>query len=935
MDVLDLQAVLRFDSTDYTKGLSVAKKAAQTFAKAGIAAFSAATGATIAFGTSAVKTGMNFDKSMSQVYATMGSKAQEAIEYNDKMMSSADALRDFAKKTGATTAFTASQVADALNYMALAGYDATTAMATVPNVLNLALAGNMELAKASDMITDVQTAFGISLERSKQMVDEMAKAASTGNTNVEQLGDAFLVVGGLASELNGGVVTLSDGIEAETDNVQELEIALTAMANAGVKGSEAGTHMRNMLLKLTGPTEDGKLAFDRLGTSAFDAEGKMRSLKDIFGDMNRAFSGDLETPFKRFYEDVSKMSEKEISKALKKDENAMTMFGVSALDSAGKVKSFSQFMAEANVVMEKGVSQQDKLQAIQDLFNARDIASAKAILNSITGEYVKLGEEIYTIDDAYAKFGDDIYDSTKGFEYVQTSWDSIGESILDAEGAAEEMAKAQQENLTGSMNQFNSAMEGVKIELSEELIPTLTEFINLGTSGLQEVANAVREKGLLEAIPVAGKVFTKIIKEAVKKIPEVVKATVGIIKEVVKAVVDNVPTIVDALIEIIPTLVDGLGEILPTLIDGAFKLMIGVLNGLARLIPQIIPQIISIVSQIADAIIYNLEPLLDATINIIAVLSDALIDSLPMIIETAMTILDKIISYTNKPEIIEKLVELAAVVMVNLSAAFLAAAPKLLVGIGKIIKTVVENIIKTDWTFLGQKLMDNIQEALQKASLKLEQWWDGWAQMVGKYAAMGWNKLVDIWFGIGDWFNERWHDIQNVFSAIPNWFGNVFSKAWKRVVDAFSPMGDNFIAIGNNILTGLKSMVNFLINGINDVIAVPFNGLNAAFDTVRKAPMFSWLPSITVPQIPTLARGGVLKRGQMAFLEGQGDEAVIPLSQNTEWIDKIADKLSKKQPQYNININIDNISGGAEDAADRIVDVIINRLRGELASGAY
>jgi hypothetical protein len=99
--------------------------------------------------------------------------------------------------------------------------------------------------------------------------------------------------------------------------------------------------------------------------------------------------------------------------------------------------------------------------------------------------------------------------------------------------------------------------------------------------------------------------------------------------------------------------------------------------------------------------------------------------------------------------------------------------------------------------------------------------------------------------------------------------------------------------------------------------------------------MFSWLPSITVPQIPTLARGGVLKRGQMAFLEGQGDEAVIPLSQNTEWIDKIADKLSKKQPQYNININIDNISGGAEDAADRIVDVIINRLRGELASGAY
>ena len=900
MDVLDLQAVLRFDSTDYTRGLSVAKKAAQTFAKAGIAAFSAATGATIAFGTSAVKTGLNFDKSMSQVYATMGDKVQEMVEYNGKMVSSMDALRGFAKEMGASTAFSASQAADALNYMALAGYDAKTSMGMLPNVLNLAAAGSMDLARASDMVTDTQTAFGISLERTSQMVDEMAKAASTGNTSVEQLGDAFLVVGALAKDINGGMITLSDGTQTAVDSVQELEIALTAMANAGIKGSEAGTHMRNMLLKLGDPSEEGREAFHNLGVSAFDAEGKMKPLSEIFRDMKNAIDGDLEPSFRKFYEETAKLSEKDIAKDLKKDEDAFKLFGVSVLDAQNKVKSLEQFMAEAAPVMEKGISQQDKLQAISAIFNARDVSSAKTLMDA-----------------------------------MEQDWDSIGESVLNAEGAASKMAETQLDNLQGSITMFNAALEGVQIELSEKLTPTLNEFVKLGTEGMQAVANTVREKGLLEAIPVAGKVFTKIIKEAVKKIPEVVKAAVGIIKEVVKAVVDNVPAIVDSLIEIIPTLVDGLGEILPALIDGTFKLIIGVLNGLARLIPQIIPQIISIVSQIADAIIYNLEPLLDAAINIITVLSDALIDSLPMIIETAMTILDKIISYTTKPEIIEKLVELAAIIMVNLSAAFLAAAPKLLVGIGKIIKTFIENMIKTDWASLGQKLIENINATLQKASNKLMVWWDGWAQMVGKYAAMGWNKLVEIWFGIGDWFNERWHDIQNVFSVIPNWFGSVFSEAWKRVVDAFSPMGDNFIAIGNNILTGLKSMVNFLINGINDVIAVPFNGLNAAFDTIRKVPVFSALPSIAVPQIPTLAKGGVLKRGQMAFLEGQGDEAVIPLSQNTEWIDKIADKLSKKQPQYNININIDNISGDAEDAADRIVDVIISRLRGELASGAY
>ena len=102
-----------------------------------------------------------------------------------------------------------------------------TSMSMLPNVLNLAAAGGFDLARASDMVTDTQTAFGISLERTSLMVDEMAKAASTGNTSVEQLGDAFLTVGGLAQELNGGVVTLTDGTIASVDGIQELEIALT------------------------------------------------------------------------------------------------------------------------------------------------------------------------------------------------------------------------------------------------------------------------------------------------------------------------------------------------------------------------------------------------------------------------------------------------------------------------------------------------------------------------------------------------------------------------------------------------------------------------------------------------------------------------------------------------------------------------------------
>ena len=275
-NVFDLWGKISIDTSGFTKALSIANRA-----------ITMSTRAIANFASSSVKTGMTFDKSMAQVAATLGKTVDEVQD-----------LREFAQKMGSETAFSASQSADALNYMALAGYNAETSMKMLPNVLNLAAAGTMDLARASDMVTDTATAFGLTLkdgsvdiERTTQLVDEMAKAASTGNTSVSQLGDAFLVVGGLAQELNGGIVKLADGTTASVDGIQELEIALTGMANAGIKGSEAGTHMRNMLLKLSSPTDAGVKQMEALGVSVFNAEGKMRSLIDIFADMRVAMDG--------------------------------------------------------------------------------------------------------------------------------------------------------------------------------------------------------------------------------------------------------------------------------------------------------------------------------------------------------------------------------------------------------------------------------------------------------------------------------------------------------------------------------------------------------------------------------------------------------------------------------------------------------------------
>lgn len=154
MNVFDLYAKLKLDSTEYESGLKGGLKSASDFAgrldkginkmlKIGAAAAGAMSAGLVAFGKAAVQNGMQFDTAMSQVAATMGVTVDEIGE-----------LRDFAQKMGAETAFSATQAAQALNYMALAGYDADTSIAMLPNVLNLAAAGSMDLARASDMLTD-------------------------------------------------------------------------------------------------------------------------------------------------------------------------------------------------------------------------------------------------------------------------------------------------------------------------------------------------------------------------------------------------------------------------------------------------------------------------------------------------------------------------------------------------------------------------------------------------------------------------------------------------------------------------------------------------------------------------------------------------------------------------------------------------------------
>lgn len=265
-----LEYLISIDSSKISSGLNSAEGKVKGFGNR-LSAWTVAKGqmlgglitkagqATMRFVGGAVQESQTFDKSMSQVAATLGKSTKEIQN-----------LTDFAREMGSKTAFTANEAAQGLNYMALAGYDASTSMKMLPSVLNLAAAGNFDLARASDMVTDAQSALGLTVEETEIMVDQMAKTSSKTNTSVEQLGEAFLTVGGTAKKLKGGTA--------------ELSALLGVLANNGIKGAEGGTALRNVLNGLSNPAGKAAKQLKRLKIDAYDKEGNLRSMTDVLSE---------------------------------------------------------------------------------------------------------------------------------------------------------------------------------------------------------------------------------------------------------------------------------------------------------------------------------------------------------------------------------------------------------------------------------------------------------------------------------------------------------------------------------------------------------------------------------------------------------------------------------------------------------------------------
>ena len=601
-------------------------------------AVGAATAAVGGLAAAAIKVGSGFESSMSQVAATMGITTDEIANGSADF----ELLSQAAKDAGATTAFSASQAAEALNYLALAGYDAQTAADALPAVLNLAAAGGMDLAYASDLATDAMAALGIeaSNENLTKFGDQMAKTASKANTSVAQLGEAILTVGGTAKSLAGGTV--------------ELNAALGVLANRGIKGAEGGTALRNVILSLSAPTDKAADAMNSLGLNVYDAAGNMRPLNEVFKDLNKS---------------IANMTEGEKTKVLSEIFNKVDLKSAQAL-LAGCGDEFDNLAdAIANsggAMQDMADTQLDNLQGditiLQSGLEGLGIAAYES-MNGPLRESVQLATSMVgEISDAFNQGGITAAVGAVG--------DALAQMVSYIAGLAPQMINAGVQLLT-------SLVTGIQSNLPA-LVTSALGIVNALVNGIATVLPLLATTAV--------QIITALANGLGTALPTLLPIAAQAINELVQGLVANIPVLVASAGTLLNGFIEGVLAVLPTLVEAAITLIEGLAEGLIAAIPVLVAAVPTIIDGLVSVLVSAVPQIVQTGITLLT----ALVQALPTIISTITAALPQIITavvstlVSNAPQIASAGVQLLVALVRNLPtiiSTIVAAVPQIVSAI--------------------------------------------------------------------------------------------------------------------------------------------------------------------------------------------------------------------------------------------------------------
>ena len=483
--------------------------------------------------------GMSFESGMSKVEAISGATGEDLA-----------ALTDKAKEMGAKTKFSATESAEAMQYMAMAGWKTGDMLNGIEGIMNLAAASGEDLATTSDIVTDALTAFGLSAQDSTHFADVLAQASSNANTNVGMMGETFKYVAPVAGAM---------GYSAE-----DVATAIGLMANSGIKASQAGTSLRTILTRMAKPTKEVQTAMDQLGVSVIDSDGNMESLHEIMDDLRSGFSGLSEAEKVNM---AATLGETDGMSGLLAIVNASDRDYQKLTDSINNCSGAAESMAE---------TMQDNLEGQLTILGSTAESLALEIYESVKGPLTDM-----------TKLGiDAVSNLTEGFETGGVM------GMIDAAG---QMASAFAENLPSIIEQGLPLVEG----FTENLRSNAGKLVDGGIDLILKLA-----QGLMDGLPAMLQYVPQIIINIAGIIndnaPKLLMAGVQLIVVLGKGLIQAIPDLIAALPQIIQAIVSTLQAF--NWVNSGIYIITLLRNGIISMVGAIASAAVEILKAIVGAI---------------------------------------------------------------------------------------------------------------------------------------------------------------------------------------------------------------------------------------------------------------------------------------------------------------------------------------------
>ncbi len=616
---------------------------------------------------------------MSNVEAISSASAQSVTTASGEMVDGLTALTDKAKEMGATTKFSATESSQALNYMAMAGWDAQAMYDGLAGIMTLAAASGEDLATTSDIVTDALTAFGMQAAESGHFADVLAQVSASANTNVGLLGETFKYVAPLCGTM---------GYSAE-----DASIAIGLMANSGIKGSQAGTALKTAIANMAAPTKAMAAQMAALGIEITNSDGSSKSLMEVMQNLRTSFDG---------------LSESEQAAA------ASTIFGK---------ESMSGMLAVINA------SDEDFAKLTESIYNCDGAAEqmAATMQDNLQGQVTILKSGVEGLGIAvYEKLQEPLKNlAVKGQEYIGQLTDAfnsggfsglvseIGNVLADAVSMvmtyAPKLVDAAVDCIDAFIGGISSALPAIApaaVQIGTTLIEGIIKVVpQLLSAGVQLLTALV--EGAASAAPQLIVTFVEavaaVIEALIEQAPALLQAGMDLLQALADGILQSLPIIAEAAPELIQSLCDSVTETLPQLLETGLEIVNSLAEGLIQAAPQIATAAAQIITTLATFVIQNLPTIALAAVEIISTLADTLISSIPSLLKSVVDIMQGILGFVcdNLPTIAQAAVE----ILTTLCEKLVAIIPQLV--------PVVTQIIMSIFNFVVQNLPTIIQAAIQ------------------------------------------------------------------------------------------------------------------------------------------------------------------------------------------------------------------------------